>query len=254
MRSVAGCFSVARRYRMSLSSKLLFALFLTACSSSASTPSPDASPTDASPDASPDASRVDALPTWPTAWSADIAWSDFAADETTQNTWTGHVSYDWSLRAMRTEVVPPAGGTPGPPIGEAGAMLMRDGNLYYLPASGGCTLVASFGAPRPNWLSAANATAASSTRPNASRADVDLAPLDSGLAGCFHYLFDPRDQTPIRFGGSSTCGAWPKGSYIAYSNYVVTSQSASAFDVPASCAKDANADGSAGCHACHDAP
>jgi len=230
-------------------------LLATACSSGAAN-SPE------TPDAAPDAqsgaqdAASGALPAWPAQWAADIQWSDFAADGTKTNTWTGHVAYDWALRAMRTDVLPPSPNAPaGPPIGEAGAMLMRDGFLYFLPATGGCSVTAAFGAPRPDWLTASRAAPAP-TNTAGTRLSVDLAPFDAGLAGCFNYVFASSNENPLRFGGSPSCQDWPKGSYIEYANFVVGPQLDSRFEVPAGCAGDAGANsaGSDGCHLCHDAP
>lgn len=240
---------------------------LGACSPSAASGGPDGSDTsDASP--TPDAradgsSSLDAgatetgLPVWPTEWTADIRWSDVAPDGTRTNTWTGRVSYSWTQRAMRTDVVPPAdGGVPGPPIGVAGSMLMKEGLIYFVPASGPCTLSAAFGAPRPDWLSASGGVpAATGPAAGQERVVVDLNLLDGGLNGCFNYVFDRGTRVPILFGGSSSCNIWPQGSYIEYANFVIEPVSSTVFEVPAQCRFDAAAPGGAtGCTSCHAAP
>jgi hypothetical protein len=197
------------------------------------------------------------LPVWPAEWSADIRWSDFASDGTKTNTWTGHVSYSWAQRSMRTDVVPPAdGGTAGPPIGAAGSMLMKNGRIYFIPTSGACTLTAAFGAPRPDWLSASGAVpVAGGSTASDERVAVDLARFDAGVQGCFNYLFDRGSHTPLLFGGSSSCDSWPQGSYIEYVNFSTQPVSTTLFEVPAGCALDAASPaGATGCTSCHEAP
>ncbi|WP_394844812.1 hypothetical protein LZC95_48170 [Pendulispora brunnea] len=220
------------------------------CSSS----SDSANETDAG---APDAVVSDGgTPVWPDEWSADILWSEIDANGSKSNTWTGHVSYNWKLRAMRTDVVPPEGGIPGPPIGKAGSMLMRNGKIYFIPTGERCFVSADFGAPRPNWLGEAHAVLAPGTATLAvSRWIVDSTQLDGGLQGCFTYALGRADGTPRLFGGSATCQEWPKGSFIEYANFTTRALPDSAFDVPPDCAAEGGAvGGETGCHACHDAP
>jgi hypothetical protein len=156
---------------------------------------------------------------------------------------------------MRTDVAPPAsGGMAGPPIGEEGSMLMRDGHLYFITRSG-CTHEAAFGAIRPDWVKAVDArrSDASPLPMDDVRWVVDLARFDAGLVGCFNYVVD-HAGVPKRFGGSSSCD-WPKGSYIEYANFQSKSVASTVFDIPANCPRDPGDPAqSKGCHGCHDAP
>jgi hypothetical protein len=230
----------------------LFFIAALAAACGASTSSTQGTNDAAAPDERPDTGPPP-LPVWPDAWSADITWSDFDRSGVKTNAWTGRVAYDWKLRAMRTEVAPPEGGVPGPPIGTAGVMLMRDGKIYFIPANGECTIEADFGAPRPDWLATSSAvrSASSDDRP---RFSVDLDRFDAGLAGCFDYVLDAKGNRPMQFGGSPSCQDWPKGSYIEYADFATERPSASLFDVPAACKPPSGTGDVHGCHACHDAP
>ncbi|WP_394834802.1 hypothetical protein LVJ94_50730 [Pendulispora rubella] len=230
---------------------LFFAAWMAACSDSTSKGErpPNADSADVT-------SSDGGIPVWPDEWNADIKWSDVDSNGATTNTWTGHVSYDWKLRAMRTDVVPPAGGRPGPPIGTAGTMLMREGRIYFIPTNGHCSLSAEFGAPRPDWLVSTKAVAqAHGSTSDQQRLAVESERLDGGLQGCFNYVFGRADHMPRIFGGGGSCQDWPKGFFIEYSNFSTHPVSKEFFDVPADCTMDSGAPGgAAGCTACHDAP
>ena len=157
---------------------------------------------------------------------------------------------------MRTDVTPPEGGVPGPPIGQAGTLLMRDGKIYFIPTSGPCTLYGDFGAPRPGWLSASGGEpmSASQLEEDEDGWAVDLNHLDNGLVGCFYYTADKTSRVPRLFGGSSSCSDWPAGSYIEYSNFKQQAAPEDIFAVPESCPEDngGNPDDSKACLTCHD--
>ena len=196
-------------------------------------------------------SASDQSESWPSQWTADIAWSDFAADGTKTNTWTGKVSYDWPLHAMRTDVTPPpAGGMPGPPIGEAGTMLMRSGLMYFMPKSGGCSVTPGLGAPVLNWLAKSSTLVASTN--DTERWSADLSHLGPDVAGCFTYVRGTAHE-PRLFGGSSSCTDWPRGSYVEYSNFAEQPAAAEVFDAPLGCTAAAtdSASACAGCHESH---
>ena len=195
-----------------------------------------------------------ALSPWPSAWSADIDWSDVAKDGSRSNVWKGHVTYDWSRRSMRTDVRPTPGATPGPPIGEEGTMLMREEKLYFITKRGTCSLTYAFGAPRPDWLASTFPTRmASAPLPkDQERWSVDLHRFE-GLAGCFNYVFDVLRRQPKGFGGNADCG-WPAGAYLEYANVEENAAPADSFAIPDHCTAEgvASPEGSKPCLGCHD--
>jgi hypothetical protein len=191
---------------------------------------------------------------WPSQWTANIAWSTFDSAGAKTNTWTGKVSYDWTLRAMRTDVTPPTAAgaqqdTFGPPISGSGSMLMRDGKLYTIPANGECDVASGLGAPMPDWLTTSNGTADSV--PGTERLLVDLEQLEPGSSGCFSYVRSKQDHSPRVFGGAPTCASWPAGSFIEYSDFAQRPSTPDIFAVPPSCTPN-NTPPSQLCQRCHD--
>ena len=201
-----------------------------------------------------DASNVSSE-SWPSQWTANIAWSTFDSAGAKTNTWTGKVTYDWTLRAMRTDVAPPTGagapqdGALGPPIGGPGSMLMRNGNLYTILANGDCDVVSGIGAPVPDWLTTSTGTADSA--PDTERFLVDLEQLEPGSSGCFSYVRGKQDHSPRTFGGAQTCATLPAGSFIEYSDFAERRSPQAIFAAPLKCMPD-NVPPSQLCQKCHD--
>ena len=192
------------------------------------------------------------LPAWPEQWRAEIEWSDRASGSKS-NTWTGTVHFDWTLRAMRVDVVPPEpGAPPGPPIAEAGTMLMREGDAYFVTQAGACEPM-PLGAPRPSWLSESGAVQVGADGGDPVW-EVKLAELDHELAGCFYYSMSADTKTPKFFGGNPDCSGWQQGSFVEYGNFEVRSEAEELFEIPASCppVPPGDRDQNAACRGCHD--
>ena len=190
------------------------------------------------------------VPTWPAQWTANLTWFDVDSSGAKTNVWTGNTSYDWTLKAMRTDVSPPTSGAmPGPPIGEAGTMLMRDGKMYFVKASGGCTVMSPLGAPVPDWLTGTSRLTEATTDAELWSANLDH--LEPGVGGCFTYVRGKQDHVPRLFGGSASCSDWPSGSFIEYSSFTEQPPMADVFALPRGCTAEAVDPGHA-CLTCHD--
>jgi hypothetical protein len=196
--------------------------------------------------------EVSSSASWPEQWSAEIAWSDYTGGSKS-NTWTGTVHFDWTLRAMRVDVTPPEpGAPPGPPIAEAGSMLMREGAAYFVTQAGACEPM-PLGTPRPSWLLESGAVQVG-VEDGEAVWEVKLAELDDELDGCFYYSMSAATKTPRFFGGNPDCSGWQEGSFVEYANYEARSAPESLFEVPANCPSvPTSAQGqNAACTGCHD--
>jgi hypothetical protein len=128
-------------------------------------------------------------------------------------------------------------------------MLMRGGKMYFIKASGGCTVMSPLGAPTPDWLAKSSNLADSST--DNERWSADLNHLEPDVSGCFTYVRRKQDHVPRLFGGSAACGDWPGGSFIEYSGFTQQPTAADAFTPPQACTPEGGDPGKV-CLTCHD--
>mmetsp|Transcript_114867 Transcript_114867/g.202733 ORF Transcript_114867/g.202733 Transcript_114867/m.202733 type:complete len:281 (+) Transcript_114867:86-928(+) len=204
-------------------------------------------------------------PMFPTEFRANISWSCHDGNGKQFNAWTGQVYYSWPLRALRTDVQPPAIPQPekcligsGPPINGVGTFLLVNGTYFVVNntlETPTCALgdrQLEFGIPRPTWVQdwrAVNSGFETVHGRRCTRWEVDVArqtgaPKEAWDRNCFQYLADDAGR-PCRFGGGFCTNGpapyrYPAGIFEDYLEFEVWTGVQSVFDLPASCPSPSN--------------
>jgi hypothetical protein len=183
-------------------------------------------------------------PTWPNAWHANLAWTQLEDGVSFLLAPSGRVDYDWTIKALRTQlnvVSPPKPGSPTPQHSESAFLMVPDGEFQIirdprLPKVFCSRVDKTRGCPRPDWLPAGGAVFNGTSK-------IDGVPVHSW------YVPDPdpenddifsffaRSDTPtLEFVRFQEIKHQVNGAWIDYKNYTAgPTADPSIFSLPDAC-------------------